>query len=52
MKVSKKKKQQRTLKEPISFMVCPNCKAETKTGHFMPPSFGQKGRFICDTFTR
>jgi hypothetical protein len=35
-------------KEPIR--MCPCCKQEFKpgeTGHFMPPSLGEEGFFIC-----
>lgn len=26
---------------------CPNCKEYTKDGHYVPPSFGDDGFFIC-----
>lgn len=28
--------------------LCPNCKKETADGHFVPPSLGEGGYFICD----
>lgn len=30
--------------------ICPNCKEqfkENETGHFVPPSFGDSGFFVC-----
>lgn len=30
---------------------CPNCKAKLtrkESGHFVPPSFGDKGFFVCE----
>jgi hypothetical protein len=29
--------------------LCPECKEYTKTGHFVPPSLGEEGRYICDS---
>lgn len=26
---------------------CPNCKQPTPDGHFVPPSFGDRGFFVC-----
>ena len=29
--------------------ICPEC-GESTTGHFVPPSFGEEGFFVCDKF--
>ena len=28
--------------------ICNNCKQYTCDGHFVPPSFGDKGGYICE----
>ena len=40
--IKKKKRKQKDY-----FIVCPNCGSKTK-GHFVPPSFGDEGFFICE----
>jgi hypothetical protein len=52
MKLSKRKKQERLESIKKKEVTCPNCNCLTANGHFIPPSSGQKGRFICDGFTR
>lgn len=30
--------------------VCPNCRGKTREGHFVSPSLGEPGFFICKEF--
>ena len=42
-------RRKRRKKKPIPFKLvgkCPNC--GTREAHFVPPSFGDKGLFICE----
>jgi hypothetical protein len=56
MKLNKRKKQKRfalpPMKKPGPPSYCPNCGEElTRVGHFVPPSLGERGFFICDKRT-
>lgn len=47
MKISKKKKDQRKEFLPKPLKPCWNC-GELCNGHFVPPSLGEDGFYICE----
>jgi|TARA_R100000084_G_C4655385_1_gene152497 hypothetical protein len=52
MKIPKKKKEQRKSLLPKRKFICPNCKQETTTGHFVPPILGDPGIWACHVFNK
>lgn len=47
MKLSKETKNKRK-HYSTWFHNCPNCKQRITGGHFVPPSLGEKGFYICE----
>ena len=47
-KVSKRKKIRRNSMAIKPTRICINCKERITGGHFVPPSFGDPGFFICE----
>jgi len=46
-KISNRKKNERVARAIKKKMICFNCGQETDHGHFVPPSFGEGGMWVC-----